>query len=251
MSEFADGRYGTVNPVHENGLDYYAMGLGLYGRQPVEWAGYGHEDELLRSMLSGRVLDLGSGATEKFGRELALAKQALMDGAQNIGHIMLSHLGREHAGIFSLNPDFSHEKIGAGLRYTATHELEGNRSPVAGIGEALPYRDGSFSGVFSVSALTVYAGPEKSKHAAKWVHEVARVLEPGGLAFFGPILPDLPENRGKKVLKSYKRLLESESRSGDFSFLIYQPRYTQDGLEQDMHAMSSGNVWNIAIKKAK
>lgn len=112
-----------------------------------------------RKELEGKtVLDLGSGILEKFSRELAAEK---ID-----------------ANVVSLNPDYIAEEYRKRIKQLPDWQ----KMSVAGLGEELPFKNGSFDFVFALSSITDWA-----HDPAKICAEIVRVLKDGGSAHIGPI----------------------------------------------------------------
>lgn len=118
-----------------------------------------------RDELDGkRVLDIGSGETERFSRELDNGK------------------GGE---VVSLNPDYVDER----LRKVAQQNKEWRQTSVAGIAQELPFPSESFDVVLGLYSVTAFASPNREDEDARmWSKEVSRVLRAGGRAMFAPIM---------------------------------------------------------------
>ncbi|MEK9181065.1 MAG: class I SAM-dependent methyltransferase [Patescibacteria group bacterium] len=141
----------------ERGLDSYEAYLGF-----------------VREQLEGKdVLDLGSGETELFSRELKDAGVT--------------------ANVVSLNPDYSKERYRKKI-----NSIEGwQKKSVAATAQSLPFKDESFDYVFGNHSVTVFASPTVTEFhpepegaariAKQWALEVARVLKPGGEIRLAPI----------------------------------------------------------------
>lgn len=111
-----------------------------------------------RHQLQGQsILDLGSGPTAKFARELAAA------GVK--------------ATVISLSPDWLFEGHRKNLR-----EAYDGRS-VAAIGQALPFRSHVFDKIFALFVQDHFTSNEQYINFAS---EIARTLRPGGEAMIGP-----------------------------------------------------------------
>lgn len=160
-----------------------------------------------REALKGKtVLDLGSGETEIFSRELK----------QN---------GIE-ANVISFNPDYSIKRF----RKTMEKIPDWQKKSVAAIGQELPFRDKIFDRVFGLYSVTVFSDPHPQfgnpEAAKRWMSEIARVLKPGGEARLAPIAADNAEEvwEGK-----YKELL-SELKEKGFYIKIEMIKNKELGL---------------------
>lgn len=113
------------------------------------------------SLRGKTVLDLGSGPEAKLERQLR--EQGITD------------------RVVSLSPDYAVEGTREKL-LSANQEA----ASVAGVGQALPFRDQSFDAVFSLHTF------EHITHAAfeSMIKESARILKGGGEAHFGPVFAD-------------------------------------------------------------
>lgn len=121
-----------------------------------------------REDLKGKVvLDLGSGETELFSRDL---KRAEID-----------------ADVIALNPDYSIKRF----RKTVEKIPDWQRKSVAAIGQELPFNDGVFDRIFGLYSVTVFSDPHPQfgnpEAAKRWLAEIMRVLKPGGEARLAPI----------------------------------------------------------------
>lgn len=111
------------------------------------------------------VLDLGSGATEKFSREL---KQAGIE-----------------VNVISLNPDYTQKHA----RDMAREKSDWQGKSVAAIAQELPFKNQSFDRVLGMNSVTLYSNPRQNSEATRrWLNEIVRVLKPGGEAKVGPIM---------------------------------------------------------------
>jgi len=114
-----------------------------------------------RDELAGKVvLDLGAGPTLRFANEIE---------ASGVD-----------AKVISLSADFSDEK------YRGTAQEHSNGAVVAGLAQALPFKDGSFDEIFGLH-IAEHLLTEDIRRAA--LHEVARVLKGGGTARIGTLEP--------------------------------------------------------------
>ena len=139
---------------------------------------------LKREDLDGKdVLDLGSGETEKFSREL---KEAGIN-----------------ANVIPLNPDASMERFRKKLEATPGYQGK----TVAALAQKMPFKDESFDEILGLYSVTVHAAPAENMQVAKqWMSEIIRLLKPGGEARLAPVEP-FAEN-------------EQAVRSGKFGELI-------------------------------
>lgn len=142
-----------------------------------------------REALEGEtILDLGSGETERFSREL-----------NNAGI---------NANVISLNPDYISERYRSEIKDRKNWQ----KKSVAGIGQELPFKDAMFDRVFALYSVTVFSHPRENPEAAwHWMNEIMRVLKPGGEARLGGILADKVE----EVFEGhYKNLLKTLQEMG-------------------------------------
>lgn len=121
-----------------------------------------------RENLNGKtILDLGSGETELFLREL---KNSGID-----------------ANVISLNPDYSIERF----RKTMEKIPNWQKKSVAAIGQELPFKDEIFDQIFALYSITIFSNPNPQfgnpEAARHWMSEIIRVLKPGGEARLAPI----------------------------------------------------------------
>lgn len=125
---------------------------------------YEHELGFFREQLKGKtILDLGSGTTDKFAREL---NEAGID-----------------AKVISLSPDLltSHSAKAQRERAAPNWRMSG----VSTIAQQLPFKDASFDMIFGVYSVTYYAPEEHDVKA--WVREIGRTLKSGGEARLYPV----------------------------------------------------------------
>lgn len=142
---------------------------------------YIHQLGIKREHLEGkRILDLGA------GRDLNFSKSLPDEGIQ--------------AEVISLSPAFK------GLsRHLSRDTHESARLAVAGMGEELPFREGSFGAVV-VFYLTLHV--DSDERMATILKEIVRVLEPGGVAYIGPLM--ILENQKAGIDRSKRWLNESK-----------------------------------------
>ena len=118
-----------------------------------------------RNELSGlTVLDLGTGPTARFARELRDSGIA--------------------SRVISLSPDFPYNGHGARVREVYDGPL------VAGLGQALPVRSGSIDRVY---ALHVGEHLRSYEEVTDFVREIARTLRAGGEGRIGPLTWSIPD----------------------------------------------------------
>ncbi len=130
------------------------------------------------------VLDLGSGATEKFSREL---KQAGVE-----------------ADVISLNPDLQKKSV----RDMVQEKADWQEKSIAATAQELPFMDQSFDRIFGLNSVTLYANPRQGfERTERWLSEVVRVLKPGGEAIVGPIMFIVQEG-SDKVPEEYSKLVD-------------------------------------------
>lgn len=125
-----------------------------------------YESELgfSREQLKGKtILDLGSGTTDKFAREL--------------------HEAGIDARVISLSSDLntSHSAKTERERVAPNWKISG----VSAIAQRLPFKDEAFDMIFGVYSVTYYAHGEHDVKA--WVREIRRTLKPGGEARLYPV----------------------------------------------------------------
>jgi SAM-dependent methyltransferase len=143
--------------------------------------------------LEGKVvLDLGSGALEKFSRNLR-------------------ERGIE-AEVYSLNPDYFFQKY----RSVIKNQEDWSGNSVAGLAQALPFKNEKFDRIYGLMSVTYYEDPiEKMKSAQAWVSEVARILKPGGEARFAEILG----YKNEKTKEAYKQLIDYIKNIGSEAYI--------------------------------
>jgi len=144
----------TERGGRERGLELYEIYLGFKKEE-----------------LEGKdVLDLGSGETEKFEREL---KEAGVS-----------------ANVIPLNPDYSAGSFKNKLETTPGWQGK----TVAASAQEMPFKEESFDRIFALYSVTVFSHPFlHPEEAKKWMSEIARVLKPGGEARLAPAAEG-PEN---------------------------------------------------------
>ena len=163
------------------------------------------------------ILDLGSGETERFSREL---KAAGID-----------------ANVICVNPDYSIERF----RKANSALPDWQKKSVAAIAQELPFKDECFDEVFAVYSITVFASPSKIggniEATKRWLSEIVRVLKPGGEARIMP-LRSFPKSEEQIWQEDYGPLLEDLKKQGlDVSVELI--RYKDIG-----HTMSSSSHMN-------
>jgi ubiquinone/menaquinone biosynthesis C-methylase UbiE len=117
------------------------------------------------------ILDLGAGPNAKLSKDL---QEAGVD-----------------ATVISLSPEYTNDAYTKLLKPTIMDRMrkvvlgvEKKRElAVAAVGEALPFKDGSFDMVLALFSLSTWS-MEKYR---EWLLEVERVLKPGGIAYVGPL----------------------------------------------------------------
>jgi ubiquinone/menaquinone biosynthesis C-methylase UbiE len=148
--------------------------------RPIGGRSLGEYEKFLgfqRDELSGKtVIDLGSGPTERFSREL---KESGID-----------------VNVISINPDYKSEK----QRKEIVTNPEWQKKSVAAIGQELPFQDNSIDEVLGLYSVSWYADTEFEQV----LPEVYRVLKPGGVARIGPFIA---ERLSKDFEKNWKRIL--------------------------------------------
>jgi hypothetical protein len=231
--EFFRPSFGNTRPcATEAGLGIYQDEL-LANPQILEWCGFNSSTDLLLHLIRGRILDLGSGASEAFSAQLrhlelqALAHLAISSSQQDMPQLTTA----TNLRIASVNPDYSTRFRGFLMRKMRNHDPFWLRQSTAAWGHALPYPDNVFRGEFAVSSVSLYAGPDKSvDYTRRWLSEIVRTLEPNGFGFVVPLL--LPPGRKNYCLDQYKELADE----------VVLPRGDYLMLEAD-------NIWRLAIHK--
>ena len=180
----------THRDGRERGLDSYEAYLG-FKREELE---------------GNDILDLGSGETEKFSRDLKAAGVS--------------------AKVVCVNPDYNDPEYVE--RVKAMPDWQGNS--VAATAEHLPFKDESFDKVFSLFAATVFAGnefdPLQRENIRAWISEAVRVLKPGGEAKFAPVGGPGLDTHMRLSIGIYGDLQQEFMRRG-FQFII-EPVYNED-----------------------
>ncbi len=136
------------------------------------------------------VLDLGAGPKARFAKEL------------------------ERSGIkatvISLSPDYAdteHRELfkPAGLEKLITilkREKGKDKLEIAGIGEELPFKDGSFDEILALWSISEWA-----EHTyERWIPEIYRVLKQGGVARIGPYHPRWDTYDGDIFIRKHKEM---------------------------------------------
>jgi len=137
----------SPNSGDDRGLSFYSKKLGI---EPRELEGK-------------KILDLGSGKTDKFARDLS--KNGI------------------NCDVVSLNPDLIDEEKRKEVR---AFQHEGKL--VAGIGEELPFQNNSFDGIYALFSASSYSKPSlKPENFSLWTQEALRVLKPGGEIRIAPV----------------------------------------------------------------
>jgi SAM-dependent methyltransferase len=156
----------------------YNLGMDARG-MPLEGRGLSEYERSLmfsREELRGKtVLDLGSGPLNKFSEEL---KGADIE-----------------ANVIALSPAFFYEE-----KRTKARENSPEGNMVAGLGQELPFKEGSFDYIFALHVFD-HTSMEIRK---KMILEVAKALKEGGVAKFGPT-QDTP---GEPNTHTFQRLEE-------------------------------------------
>lgn len=136
-----------------------------------------------------RVLDLGAGSELRFGSEL-------------------KELGI-HAEVISMSPAFA-ERVHRERVIAAGHPEIVSKA-VSGLGQELPFADGSFDRIVSLHALQYISEVEIQFN---FLREIVRTLSSGGVAYVGPmnfLLGDLeqilPKELGSAVEISLRETL--------------------------------------------
>ena len=178
------------------GLHEYMAMANVYDPLSRQWAGFSHEDDWMRYMLEGRILDLGSGVGERFDKELQLVARAF---------------GFSGAEVHAVNPDYAAPDGYGEEMVRVGKQLGGSLDKsVAAWADALPYRDGVFRGIFAVSSLGTYVDPVQQPDEAKlWLGEMYRVLDTGGFAFVGPAnqTTDKENQTPEQIGEAYEHIL--------------------------------------------
>lgn len=131
-----------------------------------------------REQLIGKtVLDLGSGATNRFAREL---EQAGID-----------------VDVVSLNPDLSRPSYLESM--SKNNSFQRKLKNVAGIAQQLPFKDEVFDMIVGFRSVTYNA--ETERDIKSWVSEIKRTLKSRGEARISPVL-DHGEGRTTWLIKN-------------------------------------------------
>jgi len=140
-----------------------------------------------REDLNGKtVLDIGSGESELFSRQL---KESGIN-----------------AQVVSLNPDL----ISDSYRQEIKKINDWQKKAVAGIGQELPFKNKSFDNVLALYSVAVFSSPSINPEAAEhWMNEIVRVLKPGGEARIGGLLADKKEEIFNGPYKNLIKMLQS------------------------------------------
>jgi ubiquinone/menaquinone biosynthesis C-methylase UbiE len=129
------------------------------------------------------VLDLGSGQTERFSREL---KDFDND-----------------TEIVSLNPDYSINHIRKRMPKSEDHQ----KMSVAAIAQDLPFGSESFDRIVALYSVPWYYNPQENPEAYEaWISEIIRVLKPKGIARLGPVFVE-DKNIGDVTEKVFEPFL--------------------------------------------
>lgn len=142
-----------------------------------------------REELKGKtILEIGSGETERFSRQL---KEVNID-----------------AKVVALNPDYAKDRYREKIH--AIPDWAGKS--VAATGQELPFNDETFDKVFGLFSLTVFASPssftgnpEATKH---WLSEIIRVLKHGGEARLAPMGGWRADTQLPELYDDYRPLVE-------------------------------------------
>ena len=123
------------------------------------------------------VLDLGSGLTERFAKEMVT----------------------KGVNVVSVNPDLTSKFSRDLIKPERLEELKRRwgfaktkRESVAAIGQNLPFHDEVFDAVTSLYAISLYLPEEHDEWRAAF-NELLRVLKPGGRAYVAPFFPSIQE----------------------------------------------------------
>ncbi len=114
-----------------------------------------------------KVLDLGSGPKERLSKDL-----------QNRGITV---------DLVAINPDLG---IWSTARRDLIIEPYWEKKSIAAVGQALPFKTGTFDEVLALYSVSWYTSPEddENEEAAKlWAKEIVRVLKKGGKARIFPV----------------------------------------------------------------
>lgn len=142
-------------PSFHKGSIEYPIGRGSRGIEE-----YSQQLGFNPKELEGKsVLNLGAGRDFKFEKEL-----------QDSGI---------SADVISMSPDWATDIH----RKQAVENMGPNEKAVAGIGQALPFADGSFDIIVASHVIYYLKDPQT---VSTFIKEIARVLRPGGKAFIGP-----------------------------------------------------------------
>ncbi|GCE26583.1 ubiquinone biosynthesis O-methyltransferase [Dictyobacter alpinus] len=140
---------------------------------------YGWYDKgnLLNRLTADRCNYIESRIERVFGRS-ALAQQEILEVGCG-GGLLCRELARRGALMTGLDPSAS--SLTGARRYVQQGHLGHNVAFDLGSAEALPYADGSFSAIVCLDVL------EHVQNLPLTIHEIARVLAPGGIFIFDTI----------------------------------------------------------------
>ncbi len=186
-----------------------------------DYEGYlGFKGEELKGKI---VLDLGSGETELFSRELS---QSTPD-----------------VKVIALNPDYSAERF----RKTMESIPGWQRKSVAAIGQELPFKDEMFDRIYALYSVTAFSSPHlqlgNPEAARQWMSEIVRVLKPGGEARLAPILTSTEEAVRKG---DYKELINGLEEQG-LEVKVEMIKGEEIGLANADEADASENTYHARI----
>lgn len=239
----------TQRPYHENSLVEYMQALGLEDPAHLTRFGIVTQADVDGLLIDADVLDLGSGATEKFAFQIGLAmmhSQKLITRSEVVTTRTLPEEIKAKVNVVSLNPEYR----GSELRKQVQTERWLGKS-VAAEASYLPFATGSFDTVVSLGAVTIYADPvQYSDYARLWLSEAMRVLKERGIAFFGPIYPNMVKQKG--TVKAYRNLLQELYRSQPHTYSLkpLQGRDKATGkIANLMDNKNKGQVWGLAVQK--
>ncbi len=145
----------------------------------------------IKSFENKKVLDLGAGDGLKFARELE------QEGI--------------HADVISFSPALAKKDVRRNAIKLRPEDKAGYRM-VAGMGEELPFADGTFDRVVSHSVTNYITTRERY---SLFLQEIARVLAPGGVAYIVPAMPHMEEDSRKPITDLFLQgLLDDLARLG-------------------------------------
>ncbi len=162
----------------------------MFTDRPLEEYEHTLEIPITEEFLGKTVLDLGSGVTGKFARDVA----------------------KRGIDIYSLSGAWGSEKIRKAWKEELIKSEEGRKAlgrSVAGLAQELPFKSNVFDSVLSSWAIPYHLDDyeENRDEFEASFREIARVLKPGGKAYLAPVTERLV---GLKCFNEIKNALKKE-----------------------------------------